>query len=43
MPDSDVARDWLNLLDLPSRDVVDIRRIRPGEKERSFLERRQIE
>ncbi|MDA8060503.1 MAG: AAA family ATPase [Nitrospiraceae bacterium] len=43
LPDSDVARDWLNLLDLPSRDVVDIRRIRPGEKERSFLERRQIE
>ncbi|MHB1285929.1 MAG: AAA family ATPase [Leptospirales bacterium] len=43
IPASDVADDWLSLLDLRQRDVVDLKRFQAGGRERNVLERRAIE
>ncbi|MHB8421568.1 MAG: AAA family ATPase [Leptospirales bacterium] len=43
IPASDVADDWMSLLDLSHRDVVDLKRFRAGSRERNALERRAIE
>ncbi len=43
IPASDVADDWLSLLDLKQRDVVDLKRFQSGGRERNVLERRAIE
>lgn len=43
VPASDVADDWLSLLDLSQRDVVDLKRFQAGGRERNVLERRAIE
>lgn len=43
IPASDVADDWMSLLDLRHRDVVDLKRFQAGSRERNALERRAIE
>ncbi len=43
IPSSDVAEDWLALLDIRQRDIVDLRRFKAGERDRRTLERRTIE
>lgn len=43
IPSSDAAEDWLALLDLRQRDIVDLRRFKAGERDRKTLERRTIE
>jgi proteasome-associated ATPase len=43
IPSSDAAEDWLALLDMRQRDIVDLRRFKAGERDRKTLERRTIE
>jgi|UniRef100_A0A7C3LWP9 proteasome-associated ATPase len=43
VPATDGAEDWMTLLDLRQRDVVDLKRFDSGNRERKVLERRAIE